>query len=198
MTDKAEDVIDSLHEAEGLLGNECECMNHEDFCSWCSACKAVENARDLLASQAAEIEKLYTTNTRFGDVIASQAAEIERLETLVIDITDLDLIDHDRRKEIAALREQLQKAQSALLREKLQKAAEIAALREQLQKAQSALQMTSDWFAAAQAEAELYLIPNNDCNQYWFVSRMLWHLDGPTQRALKAAIDAAMEETSHD
>jgi len=73
-------------------------------------------------------------------------------------------------------------------------AAEIAALREQLQKAQSALQMTSDWFAAAQAEAELYLIPNNDCNQYWFVSRMLWHLDGPTQRALKAAIDAAMEE----
>jgi len=173
MTDKAEDVIDSLHEAEGLLGNECECMNHEDFCSWCSACKAVENARDLLASQAAEIEKLYTTNTRFGDVIASQAAEIERLETLVIDITDLDLIDHDRRKEIAALREQLQKAQSAL-------------------------QMTSDWFAAAQAEAELYLIPNNDCNQYWFVSRMLWHLDGPTQRALKAAIDAAMEETSHD
>ena len=58
MTDKAEDVIDSLHEAEGLLGNECECMNHEDFCSWCSACKAVENARDLLASQAAEIAAL--------------------------------------------------------------------------------------------------------------------------------------------
>jgi len=58
MTDKAEDVIDSLHEAEGLLGNECECMNHEDFCSWCSACKAVENARDLLASQAAEIDAL--------------------------------------------------------------------------------------------------------------------------------------------
>jgi len=95
-------------------------------------------------------------------LITAQAVEIERLETLVIDQTDLVLIDHDRRKEIASLR--------------------------------GALQMTSDWFAAAQAEAELYLIPDNDCNQYWFVSRMLWHLDGPTQRALKAAIDAAMEE----
>jgi len=104
MTDKAEDVIDSLHEAEGLLGNECECMNHEDFCSWCSACKAVENARDLLASQAAEIEKLYTTNTRFGDVIASQAAEIERLETIIVDESELVVIDHDRQKEIERLR----------------------------------------------------------------------------------------------
>jgi len=94
MTDKAEDVIDSLHEAEGLLGNECECMNHEDFCSWCSACKAVENARDLLASQAAEIaalrEQLKQTQLggalrddynekRLNATIASQAAEIAEL-----------------------------------------------------------------------------------------------------------------------
>jgi hypothetical protein len=128
---------------------------------------------DAQAAEVARLEALVVSRVRASAdaivEIASQAAEIERLETLVIDITDLDLIDHDRRKEIAALREQLQKAQSAL-------------------------QMTSDWFAAAQAEAELHLIPNNDCNQYWFVSRMLWHLDGPTQRALKAAIDAAMEE----
>jgi len=93
MTDKAEDVIDSLHEAEGLLGNECECMNHEDFCSWCSACKAVENARDLLASQAAEIAalraeierlKLYEDWTpdehkRVVAQLADKDAEIERL-----------------------------------------------------------------------------------------------------------------------
>ena len=116
----------------------------------------------LIASQAAEIDRLTACIAEYIVQIDAQAAEIERLETLVIDITDLDLIDHDRRKEIASLR--------------------------------GALQMTSDWFAAAQAEAELYLIPDNDCNQYWFVSRMLWHLDGPTQRALKAAIDAAMEE----
>jgi len=94
MTDKAEDVIDSLHEAEGLLGNECECMNHEDFCSWCSACKAVENARDLLASQAAEIDALREqlkqtqlggalrddyNEKRLNATIASQAAEIAAL-----------------------------------------------------------------------------------------------------------------------
>ena len=94
MTDKAEDVIDSLHEAEGLLGNECECMNHEDFCSWCSACKAVENARDLLASQAAEIDALREqlkqtqlggalrddyNEKRLNATIASQAAEIAEL-----------------------------------------------------------------------------------------------------------------------
>ena len=74
MTDKAEDVIDSLHEAEGLLGNECECMNHEDLCSWCSACKAVENARDLLASQAAEIAALKTSRASIDQMRERNAA----------------------------------------------------------------------------------------------------------------------------
>ena len=118
-------------------------------------------------------------------LIAAQAAEIAALKndldrltrgTWSLEIARRSLMTADLRAELAAAKE---------------------ALREQLQKAQSALQMTSDWFAAAQAEAELYLIPNNDCNQYWFVSRMLWYLDGPTQRTLKAAIDAATEKR-HD
>ena len=46
--------------------------------------KKVEYVRaDLYDAQAAEIEKLYTTNTRFGDVIASQAAEIAALKAEV-------------------------------------------------------------------------------------------------------------------
>jgi len=153
-----------------------------------------------IASQASEIAALkaklahYTYKTDpyapenkhqlddMAEHIIAQAAEIAALKndldrltrgTWSLEIARRSLMTADLRAELAAAKE---------------------ALREQLQKAQSALQMTSDWFAAAQAEAELYLIPNNDCNQYWFVSRMLWHLDGPTQRALKAAIDAAMEE----
>ena len=33
-----------------------------------------------------------------------------------------------------------------------------------------------------QADAVRYLLPDNDCDRDWFVSRMLWHLDGPEQR----------------
>lgn len=35
---------------------------------------------------------------------------------------------------------------------------------------------------AMQQDATKYLIPDNECGQDWFVSRMLWHLDGPQQR----------------
>jgi len=35
---------------------------------------------------------------------------------------------------------------------------------------------------AMQQDAEKFLIPDNECNQDWFVSRMLWWLDGPEQR----------------
>jgi len=34
-----------------------------------------------------------------------------------------------------------------------------------------------------QADAVTYLTPDSECGADWFVSRMLWHLDGPEQRA---------------
>ena len=36
---------------------------------------------------------------------------------------------------------------------------------------------------AMQADAVTYLTPGSGCGSDWFVSRMLWHLDGPEQRA---------------
>ena len=36
---------------------------------------------------------------------------------------------------------------------------------------------------AMQADARTYLTPGSGCGADWFVSRMLWHLDGPEQRA---------------
>ena len=33
-----------------------------------------------------------------------------------------------------------------------------------------------------QADATMYLIPDNECGAEWFISRTLWHLDGPEQR----------------
>ena len=36
---------------------------------------------------------------------------------------------------------------------------------------------------AMQADARTYLTPDSGCGADWFVSRMLWHLDGPEQRA---------------
>jgi hypothetical protein len=36
---------------------------------------------------------------------------------------------------------------------------------------------------AMQADAVTYLKPDSGCGADWFVSRMLWHLDGPEQRA---------------
>lgn len=37
-------------------------------------------------------------------------------------------------------------------------------------------------FRKMQADAATYLEPGNNLGQDWFVSRMLWHLDGPEQR----------------
>lgn len=42
---------------------------------------------------------------------------------------------------------------------------------------------------ALQADAVTYL-SDNDCGADWFVNRMLWHLDGPQQRAAQAALEA--------
>lgn len=36
---------------------------------------------------------------------------------------------------------------------------------------------------AMQADAVTHLTPGSGCNDAWFVKRMLWHLDGPEQRA---------------
>jgi hypothetical protein len=36
---------------------------------------------------------------------------------------------------------------------------------------------------AMQSDARTYLTPGSGCGAYWFVGRMLWHLDGPEQRA---------------
>ena len=47
--------------------------------------------------RAAEIEKLYTTNTRFGDVIASQAAEIEKQVGAVLAEQDRDYAEKTNR-----------------------------------------------------------------------------------------------------
>jgi hypothetical protein len=34
-------------------------------------------------------------------------------------------------------------------------------------------------------DAVRYLTPGSRCGKGWFVSRMLWHLDGPEQQAAK-------------
>lgn len=39
-----------------------------------------------------------------------------------------------------------------------------------------------------QADAMLYLVPDNDCGADWFVRRMLWHLDGPAQREAQGGV----------
>lgn len=36
---------------------------------------------------------------------------------------------------------------------------------------------------AMQADMRKYLTPGSGCGADWFISRMLWHLDGPEQRA---------------
>ena len=38
-----------------------------------------------------------------------------------------------------------------------------------------------------QADATTYLMPDRpDCDRAWFISRILWHLDGPQERAIEA------------
>ena len=43
-----------------------------------------------------------------------------------------------------------------------------------------------------QADAEMYLMPDNECGKDWFISRILWHLDGPEQRATMERAQKAM------
>ena len=45
---------------------------------------------------------------------------------------------------------------------------------------------------AMQADAEKYLMPDNECGRDWFISRILWHLDGPEQRAAMERAQKAM------
>ena len=47
---------------------------------------------------------------------------------------------------------------------------------------------------AMQADAEKYLMPDNECGRAWFISRNLWHLDGPEQRAAMERAQKAMGE----
>ena len=45
---------------------------------------------------------------------------------------------------------------------------------------------------AMQADAEKYLMPDNECGRDWFINRILWHLDGPEQRAAMERAQNAM------
>ncbi len=62
--------------------------------------------------------------------------------------------------------------------------AEIASLSHQNTCLSAELVAYDEHMARMQADSEKYLIPDNECGIHWFVSRMLWHLDGPEQRAL--------------
>lgn len=45
-----------------------------------------------------------------------------------------------------------------------------------------------------QADATTYLIPDlTDCGRDWFISRILWHLDGPQGRAIEALAEKGAE-----
>jgi hypothetical protein len=50
------------------------------------------------------------------------------------------------------------------------------------EKAADALERLDALLRSMQADAVRYLVPDNDCGAEWFVSRTLWHLDGPVQR----------------
>jgi hypothetical protein len=43
---------------------------------------------------------------------------------------------------------------------------------------------------AMQADMAKFLVLDNGCGTDWFVNRMIWHLDGPQQRAAQAALEA--------
>jgi hypothetical protein len=51
------------------------------------------------------------------------------------------------------------------------------------EKAADKLEKLDALLRAMQADARTYLTPGGGCGADWFVSRMLWHLDGPEQRA---------------
>ncbi len=46
-------------------------------------------------------------------------------------------------------------------------------------------------FRKMQADMVTYLEPSNACGQDWFVNRMIWHMDGPEQRAAQGDAPAA-------
>ncbi len=54
-----------------------------------------------------------------------------------------------------------------------------AQLREQ---AAEKLEKLDALLRSMQADAVRYLMPHSGCGAEWFVSRVLWHLDGPAQR----------------
>lgn len=46
-------------------------------------------------------------------------------------------------------------------------------------------------FRKMQADMVTYLEPGNNCGKDWFVSRMIWHMDGPEQREAQGAAAGA-------
>lgn len=60
----------------------------------------------------------------------------------------------------------------------------------------NARQMAIDLLKAMQSDAVAYLVPDNDCGADWFVNRMLWHLDGPQQRAAQTALEAELAQVA--
>jgi hypothetical protein len=50
------------------------------------------------------------------------------------------------------------------------------------ERAAEALEKLDALLRSMQTDAVRYLVPDNDCGAEWFLSRMLWHLDGPAQR----------------
>ena len=67
---------------------------------------------------------------------------------------------------------------------------------ERLRASENALRIVRGWLEFATADAVKYLVPYNGCGATWFINRMLGHLDGPTQRLMDAAIDAALPAPS--
>lgn len=60
--------------------------------------------------------------------------------------------------------------------------------RDCLDEAADALEAMNALLEAMQSDAVMYLVPDNNCGADWFVSRMLWHLDGPAQRAAQGIV----------
>jgi len=60
----------------------------------------------------------------------------------------------------------------------------------------NAARMALAHIEAMQRDAVAYLTPDDTGrNRDWFVSRMLWQLDGPEQRTMQDALRAALPET---
>lgn len=66
---------------------------------------------------------------------------------------------------------------------------------EEIDRLKSALEMYEAHMSVMQKDAETYLTPNSDAtvtemfhyrSDEWFVSRMLYHLDGPMQREVQS------------